>query len=162
MRRHDSQESYEREPRIKSVECGICETTFTDGTIPEIAQQVAHHWNMDHPDEFYDMQPFKTEKFGGENIHDNVYSYRVIEYYITAYDVLDTSGHTIGPFNYNYVKEPTAFDRCEDCGRSIEAVDGYQELETSGWRDTYLCDACNRQRDVSEHKENNQSLTEFA
>jgi hypothetical protein len=39
----------DREPRIERVECGICETTFTQGSIVDIAKRVAAHWNADHP-----------------------------------------------------------------------------------------------------------------
>lgn len=151
------------EVRIQNVECGICETSFGDKTVPEIAKAVARHWNEEHGDELrHDMEPFKTEEYAGHHLHGDEYAYERKEYYVTAYDILDTTGHTTGPFAYSYVKKPEAEDHCEDCWRSIESVDGYQELPTDGWRDKFICDDCREQREIERHRENNESLTEWS
>ncbi len=108
------------------------------------------------------MEPFKTEEYAGHHLHGDEYAYKRKEYYVTAYDILDTSGSSSGPFAYAYVREPESEDHCEDCWRSIDAVDGYRTLSTDGWRDKYLCDECDRQRDLQRRQENNQSLTEWS
>lgn len=155
--------SKHQEVRIQSVECGICEKTFTDKTIPEIAKAVARHWNNDHGDELrYSMEPFDTVEYGGRHLHGDEYAVERKDLYITAYDVLDTTGHTTGPFGYSYVKKPEAEDHCEDCWRSVEAVDGYQELPSNGWRDKFICDDCRGQREIERHRENNESLTRWS
>ncbi len=148
--------------RMRRCECGICDEVFTDDTVVGMAKSIAKHWNDEHGDELaMDMQPFKTEEYQGHHLHGNEYSYRVYEYYVTAYDVLDTSGYTTGPFAYQYVKEPEAEDHCEDCWQSIKAVDGYRELSTDGWRDKYLCDECAHERKVERRQSENRQLTEW-
>jgi len=147
---------------IKSVECGICDKSFSGG-VAEIAKSVARHWNDEHGDELAVSEtPYKIEEYQGHHLHGDEYSYRVKEYYITAYDVLDTSGASCGPFAYAYVKEPEAKDHCEDCWRPIGSVDGYQELDTDGWRDKYLCDECARERKIERRKANNKPITEWS
>lgn len=151
------------EPRIHRIECGICDTAFTDGPVVEIADNVAQHWNDEHDDELaHDMTPYKTEEYGGRHIHGDEYAYTVHKYYITVYDVLDTTGATTGPFAYRYVKKPEAVDVCEDCWRAIRNVEGYQELDTDGWRDEYLCDECAHQRKVERRREENRALDAYA
>ena len=140
----------------------MCETTFTDATAPEIAKRVARHWNRKHGDELDGIEPFKTEQYGGEHLHGNEYSYRVYEYYITAFDVLDASGHSTGPFAYQYVNNVEAADHCEDCWQPIEDVAGYHELPSDSWRDTYICNQCHRQREIERHTQENQQITEFS
>ena len=148
--------------RMKSVECGICEKKFTDDTLVDMAKAIARHWNDEHGDELkIDMPPFKTEEYGGEHLHGDRDSYRVKEYYVTAYDVLDISGDSCGPFAYEYVKKPKHEDVCEDCWRSIQGVDGYTELESDGWRDKYLCDECSERRKVERRESENQKITEW-
>jgi hypothetical protein len=152
----------DREPRIERVECGICETSFTQGSIVDIAKRVASHWNDEHNDEFHNTQPFKTEEYGGRHLHGDEYAYTVKEYYVTAYDVIDPESESCGPFAYQYVKEPEAVDHCEDCWRSIHTVEGYEEIESDGWRDKYLCTQCKTERTIKRRKKNNQELTEWA
>jgi len=147
---------------IRSVECGICDTTFRNGTVPEIAKKVAKHWNHEHGDEFFQTQPFKTEEYGGRHLHGDEYAYKVTEYYITAYDVLEGGGGSTGPFAYEYVKEIESEPHCTDCWRHIDDVDGYRELETESWEDEYLCDRCARERKIERREEENESLEEFA
>jgi len=150
-----------RTPRIKRCECGICEKTFSDKSVVEMAKAIARHWNDDHGDELAVSEtPFKTEEYGGRHLHGDEYAVRRKEYYVTAYDVLNPDGEK--PFKYEYVKEPEAEDVCEDCWRSIHGVDGYRELETDGWRDKYLCDECAERRKVERRQKENQSITEFA
>jgi hypothetical protein len=149
------------EPRIKRVECGICEHTFKDGTIADIAQQIARHWNREHGDELgVDQKPFKTEEYAGRHLHGDEYAYKVQEYYVTSYDVLNVDGEK--PFKYQYVKKPESVDVCEDCWRSIRGVDGYREIDDSGWRTKYRCDDCQRKRDIERRKTENESLGRFA
>lgn len=149
--------------KMKSVECGICEKKFTDSTLVEMAKSIAKHWNNEHDDELaVSMQPYKTEQYGGEHLHGNEYSYRVYEYYVTAYDILDTSGDSCGPFAYEYVKKPQHKDVCEDCWRTIQAADGYTELESDGWRDKYLCDECAERRKIERRESENQQISEWA
>jgi hypothetical protein len=90
----------------------------------------------------------------------NQYRYRLYKYYITAYDVLDNSGDTCGPFAYQYVKKIEG-EVCEDCWRSIHGVDGYQELDTDGWRDKYLCDECARERQIKRRESENEQITKW-
>lgn len=150
------------EVRIANVQCGICEKTWGVDTAASIAKKIARHWNMDHADELkYSMEPYKTEQWGGEHIHGDRYSYRVVEFYVTAYDVLDSSGPTCGPFAYRFVKQPESQDVCEDCWRSIHAVDGYQELETGGYQTEYLCDECAHDRRVKRRRDENEQLSEW-
>lgn len=150
------------EPRIKRVECGICETPFTSGTVVEMAKKIARHWNQDHGDELrHTMTPYKTEEFGGEHLHGNEYSYRVVDYYVTAYDVLDTSNGSCGPFAYRFVKNPEGGKYCDDCGAMLENVDGYQEVRDTGWRTVYRCDPCQKQRNIERRREMNQSIDDF-
>lgn len=151
----------DRTPRIKRCECGICETTFTDKSVVNMAKAIASHWNDEHGDELgVSETPFKTEEFGSRHLHGDEYAVRRKEYYVTAYDVLNPDGDT--PFKYEYVKKPEAKKVCEDCWRSINAVEGYRELDTDGWRDTYRCDECAREREIERRSEENQSLTRFA
>jgi len=128
-----------------------------------MAKRIAEHWNAEHGDELqHGMTPFKTEEYGGHHLQGDEYVYRVKEFYITAYDVLDTSGGSCGPFAYEYVKRPKAKDVCEDCWRSINAVDGYRELDTDGWRDKYRCDECAEKRKIERRQEENEDITRFA
>jgi len=153
----------DHELRIRRVECGICEKAFRDGTIVKIAQQVARHWNDEHGDELQSgMTPFKTEEYGGHHLHGDEYAVRRKDLYITAYDVLEQSGATCGPFAYEYVKEPEAVPHCEDCWRSIDAVDDYNTLDDDGWRTTYRCARCQRKRDIDRRANENQHLTQWS
>jgi hypothetical protein len=150
----------EKQIRIRSVQCGICDEKFTDGLVPSIAKNLARHWNREHGDELrHSEQPFDRETIVGHNLHGNEYSCRVYEDYITAYDVINPGGGP--PFKYQYYREIDAEDYCEDCGRHIEAVDGYRQLEEDFWRDKYLCDECDKQRTIERRKNQNESLGEF-
>lgn len=148
--------------RMRRAECGICDTAFTDDTVVAMARSIAQHWNEEHGEEFHSTQPFKREEYGGRHLHGDEYAYTVKEYYITVYDVLDPDSDDCGPFAYEFVKKPEAADVCEDCWRSIEAVDGYREIDDSGWRTKYRCDDCHRDRRIERQKDENQQITEFA
>ena len=152
-----------QEVSIESVQCGICDSSFGPGSQVSIARQIAKHWNDEHGDELrHGMDPFKTEEYAGRHLHGDEYAYRVKEFYITAYDVLDDSGASCGPFAYEYVREPEAIDHCDECWRSIQNVDGYREVDTDGWKDSYLCDRCHREQQIERRKNENQNLGEFA
>lgn len=151
-----------QEPRIKAVGCGICDKTFTDGTAPEVAKRIAYHWNDEHGDELgVDMEPFRSETVVRHHLHGDEYACEIIEEFVTAYDVLDTSSYSCGPFAYQYVREPEAEDVCEDCWRSIKGVEGYREIGET-WRTKYRCDECHRERQIERRKDENQNLGEFA
>lgn len=150
-----------RYPPIRKCQCGICDKTFTDKSVAEIARSVARHWNREHADELkHSMEPFKTEEVGGEHLHGNEYSYRVYEYYVTAYDILNPDGGS--PFKYQYVKKTEADEVCEDCWRDIQSVGGYREVSDSGWRTKYRCHDCQQKRDIERRKRENESLGRFA
>lgn len=150
----------EREIRIHRVECGICDTVFTDGTVPEIARKIARHWNNDHGDELKISEtPFDREVIVGEHLHGDEHRCRVYEDYITAYDVINPGDGP--PLKYQYYKEIEGEDYCEDCGRHVETVDGYRELPGDAWRDKYRCDECHKERRIERRKEENNQLTEF-
>ncbi|QIO25472.1 hypothetical protein [Haloarcula sp. JP-L23] len=149
--------------RMRKAECGICDTTFTDDRVVDMARSIAQHWNDDHSDELAVSETaFKREEYGGRHLHGDEYAYTVKEYYITVYDVLDDCGGSCGPFAYAYVKKPEAVDVCEDCWRSIKTVDGYREIDDSDWRTKYRCDECHRERRIERQKDENQQITEFA
>jgi hypothetical protein len=154
--------SEQQTPRIRRCECGICDQTFTDDTVVGMAQSIARHWNDEHGDEFYREQPFKTEEFGGHHLHGDEYAVRRKEYYITAYDVLDKSGSTVGPFAYQWVKEVEGEDVCSDCARAIRSVNGYREIGESDIGTKYRCDECERERTIERRKSENESLEVFA
>jgi hypothetical protein len=152
--------SNDRELHFNTVACGICDTKFTDGTVTEIAERIARHWNNAHGDDLrLDMTPFDREVIVDEHFHGDQHKCRVYEDYITAYDVIDAEGAR--PFKYEYVRDVDCEDHCQDCWRPIEAVDGYRELPGDDWRDRYLCRACERERRIDRRKEENQQLTEF-
>lgn len=147
--------------RMKRCECGICDESFLDADAVSMARAIARHWNDEHGDELeYSEEPFRTEEYGGRHLHGDEYAYRVHKEYITVYDVLNPDGDK--PFKYQYVKKPEARDVCEDCWRSIQSVDGYREIDDSGWRTKYRCDECQQQRDIERRKEQNESLGRFA
>jgi hypothetical protein len=148
---------------MKSVQCGICDKKFTDVAVVEAAKRIARHWNEEHRDELeVGMTPFRSENRITHHLHGDEYACVLDEEYITAYDVLDTSGHTCGPFAYEYVREPEAEDVCDDCWRHINGVDGYREIDATGWRTKYRCDECHRERQIERRKDENQNLGEFA
>lgn len=150
-----------RSAAVRSCECGVCDKTFSGGTIAGLAKSIAKHWNDEHGDELrHSMQPFKREEYGGRHLHGDEYAYHVHEYYVTAYDVIDADGDR--PFKYQYVKKTKGREVCEDCWRSINNVDGYRELPADGWRDKYRCDDCHRERQIERRKNENENLGEFA
>lgn len=150
--------------RIASVQCGICEATWGDEDLATLAKRIARHWNHEHGDEFRfgGMEPFDRIELERHHAKDGVYAYEPVDLYVTAYDMLDTSGDACGPFAFEYVREPEAKDVCEDCLRPLSAVDGYRQVGERSWRETYRCDRCEREREIEQRENENNQLEDFA
>lgn len=152
------------EPYIRLCQCSACQQEFSKPShdVSETARAIATHWNEAHPDILENSYTgYREAEQERHEVESGIYQSETRIFYLTVYDVLAIQdGDNV--FNPAFVENVLLNEVCEDCHTPIEDLNNYEELdEQIGPITKYLCQQCQKQREVRRRQANNKQLSAF-